>query len=226
MLRKHLKEFDPFGVLERAVSPRWAHLLVRLGVIALLFVFLFFRITGYRNYLIKPLWAVETLIFAVFIISYAVRVDPAERSRGFREVVIPLIGAVLPFGLLLTPPLYWMIEDPVRARILFYCMTASTALTLWGLWTLRGSFSITVEARPPVLRGPYRWIRHPVYLGEILTAGLVTLWRWSRVNAAIFAVFVLIQLLRARWEEKKLARIYPSYRKYAARTFWFLKPPP
>jgi protein-S-isoprenylcysteine O-methyltransferase Ste14 len=215
--------FDPFGFLERWISARTLHRLIRAGTIVVLIVFLSHRVGRYANYLVKPLWAVETLIFVIFILSYAIRVDPVDRSRGFKEIVIPLIGAVLPFALLFSPPNSKIIVNRAALYLVFYFMTFATALTVWGLWALRGSFSITVEARPPVMRGPYRWIRHPVYLGEMLTAGTVMLWRFSIRNAILYAVFVVIQLLRTRWEEQKLSRIYPAYRGYAARTFWLLK---
>ncbi len=218
-----MAEFDPFGYLEKWISARAIHRLIRVGIIAVLIVFLTHRIGQYSQYLIKPLWAAETLIYALFILTYAVRADPVDRSRGFREIVVPLIGAVLPFALLFTPPRPGIAVHAATLHLIFYFMTAATALTLWGLWALRGSFSITVEARTPVVRGPYRWIRHPVYLGEMLTAGAVMFWRFSLWNAFIYAAFVLVQLLRARWEERKLGRIFPAYREYAAGTFWFLK---
>jgi protein-S-isoprenylcysteine O-methyltransferase Ste14 len=87
-------------------------------------------------------------------------------------------------------------------------------LTLWGLWTLRRSFSITVEVRSLVLKGPYRWIRHPIYLGEILTAGIVMMWRFSWINVLIWTVFVFIQIVRARLEERKLSAFFPEYYSY------------
>jgi len=216
--------FDPFGFFEKWIPARVLHLLIRLGVIAVLIVFLFHRIGQYPRYFVKPLWAVETAIFVVFILSYAIRVEPVSRSSGFKEITIPLIGAVLPFALLFAPPNRLIVVNLAILYFIFYFMTIATAWTVWGLWALRGSFSITVEARPLVTSGPYRWIRHPVYLGEMLTAGTVMLWRFSFRNAVIYAAFVVIQLFRVRWEEEKLSRVFPSYADYASRTFWPLKP--
>ena len=216
--------FDPFGVAERWIPGPVLHRLIRLGTIAILIAFLIHRIREYGHYLVKPLWGVETLVFVIFIVSYAVRVDPVERSRGIREILIPPVGAVLPFGLLLSMPAVWIYAHPFRLEVLFYFMALSTVLTLWGLWTLRRCFSITVEARQLVTCGPYRWIRHPVYLGEILTAVAVMLWRLSFYSVVIFCLFVVIQFMRARWEEEKLGRAFPGYRAYAAHTCWFIPP--
>ena len=213
-------KFDPFALLERAVSPAFAHRVVRAVVLALLLIFLAHRLGQYHAYLFKPLWAAETLVYVVFIVAYAMRVDPKDRSRGVREVLVPLVGAVLPFALLQSPPLPWVVHRPVALYALFSSMTVFTAFTVWGLWSLRSSFSITVEARRLVQGGAYRRVRHPVYLGEMLTAVAVAVWRASAANAVLLVLFIVIQFLRARWEEEKLARVFPEYGPYAGRAWW------
>ncbi len=102
----------------------------------------------------------------------------------------------------------------------FWFMTLATGLTVWGMWALRRSFSITVEARKVVTRGPYRYLRHPVYAGEVLAAAAVTFWRMSWINAAVFIMFAVIQLVRARMEEEKLKRNFPEYEAYARKVWW------
>jgi protein-S-isoprenylcysteine O-methyltransferase Ste14 len=215
-----MKEFDPFGWLENFFSAHFLHRLIRVGIIVILIIFLVYRIRLYNSYLVKPLWVTETLIYVVFLISYAIRIDPVERSRGLKEIIIPLIGGILPFALLLSPSRLLMSGNWLIIYIIFYWMTAATALTIWGLWTLRYSFSITVEARALVMNGPYRWVRHPVYLGEILTAFAVTIWRFSVLNIVIFILFVIIQLLRAKWEEVKLSGVFAAYSVYAFHVKW------
>lgn len=206
-----MKEFDPFEWLTKWIPGRILHLLMRIGVIAIAIVFLIHRVSEYHRFLVKPLWLVETFIFFAIIISYAMRTDPPVHSRGIKEIIIPLIGAVAPFALLFTPPHPWTYNNICGLYAVFYWMTASTALTVWGIWTLRRSFSITVEVRTLVTNGPYRWLRHPIYTGEILTAGGVLAWRFSLRNLAIFIIFVIIQILRAKWEEEKLKEYFPEY---------------
>ncbi len=213
--------FDPFARLERLLSPHRAHLVLRLAVIGGLIAFLAHRMTQYHDYFFKPLWVVESLIFVVFIAAYALRSDPVDRSRGAREIVMPLIGAVLPFGLLFSRPAPFVIGHPGWLYAVFGWMTLATCFTIWGLWALRRSFSITVEARPVVTRGPYRWVRHPVYLGEMLTALAVTVWRLSATEVAVFVAFVVVQMVRARWEERKLAGAFPEYKAFANSSWWF-----
>jgi protein-S-isoprenylcysteine O-methyltransferase Ste14 len=215
-----VKQFDPFGWLEKYISAHRLHFLIRVCIIVALTIFLIHRINQYNLYLVKPLWVVETIIFVVFIVSYALRIEPVERSRGVKEIIIPLSGGVLPFTLLFSVPANFLARNPLLIQIIFYWMTATTAFTIWSLWTIRRSFSITVEARALVKSGPYRWIRHPVYLGEIFTALAVAIWRFSVLNIAFIVLFVAIQLYRARLEEVKLGRNFPDYSVYACRAKW------
>lgn len=212
--------FDPFGWLEKWISGHLLHWLIRLGFIAVSIAFLIRRISQYHDFLVKPLWAAETLIFLAIPISYAVRTEPLERSRGIREIVVPLIGAVMPFSLLLTSPSAWLVHNIRALYAVFYWMTSATFLTLWGIWALRRSFSITVEVRSLVTNGPYRWLKHPIYLGEILTAGGVLIWRCSLQNLIIFIIFVQVQIMRARWEEVNLIKNFPNYSEYTDQTGW------
>lgn len=216
-----MKEFDPFGWLERYFSAATLHLMIRGGIMVILLIFLIHRISSYDRYWFKPLWAAETLIFVVFLISYAIRRDPVSRSRGVREILIPIIGGVMPFTLLFSPPHRLIISSITYVTIIFIWMTAATCLTVWGLWTLRRSFSITVEARELVTDGPYRLVRHPVYLGEMFTTAAVAVLRFSPANVALLLLFAAIQLYRSRMEENKLAQVFPAYGAFAARSLWF-----
>lgn len=87
--------------------------------------------------------------------------------------------------------------------------------------TLGGALSPLIEPRPGaplVTRGPYRWLRHPMYLAQaliVLGAPLVLGCRWV-LGLAVAAVAVLVA--RTLVEETALARRFPEYRRYAAGT--------
>ena len=216
-----MSSFDPFGWAARFVPPRYLHQLIQVGAAILFCVFLARRVAEYDRFLLKPLWVVETIIYLVLLIAFLVRVEPVDRSVGVKQVLIPLLGGVLPFALLGSSPHPAIWGNPTALYAVFWTMTLATALTVWGMWTLRRSFSITVEARQLVTGGPYRWVRHPIYLGEMLTALAVAIWRFSWLNLGIAVAFVAIQLVRSREEERKLARVFADYEFLARRSRWF-----
>ncbi len=214
---------DPVSWFHGKISERGINRIVRLIMTLICTVFLVRRLMEYHLYYFKPLWFVETLIYIILIAAFLTRIDPQVRSKGFTEIVIPLVGSAFPFLLLFTPPSPWIIGEPLLLRGTFAAMTGTTALTIWALFYLRRSFSLTVEVRALVREGPYRWIRHPMYLGEILTAGAVSFWRFSPQNLVFFVGFVSIQLFRAWIEEKKLSEyLGKDYRIFASSRWWFL----
>jgi protein-S-isoprenylcysteine O-methyltransferase Ste14 len=212
--------FDPFGLFARYIPEVLLHRIIRLCMVAILGAFLVHRMRQYPTFDLKPLWFAETVLFVVLIIAFLLRSAPCNRSQGVREVVVPLIGSALPFGLLLIPPLPAITGN----RILFYgalwWMTMATSLTVVGMWYLRRSFSITVEARTMITGGPYRLVRHPVYLGEMLAAAAVAFIRLSPINILLLLLFFAVQVYRSRMEEAKLRRVFPEYADYAGRSWW------
>ncbi|HET9017611.1 MAG TPA: isoprenylcysteine carboxylmethyltransferase family protein [Thermomicrobiaceae bacterium] len=89
---------------------------------------------------------------------------------------------------------------------------------IWSLATLGRCFSIVPEVRGLVTGGPYRWVRHPVYLGEITATLGLLLPILSAWNVAVFAVFCALQLWRTHNEEAGLAAAFPEYEDYRRRT--------
>lgn len=216
-----MTRFDPFGLAAKVLPEKTLHLLIRAFGVLVCGVFLYRRILEYPHYHLKALWAVETLIYLVLIAAFAVRLNPIDRARGVKEVLLPAIGAFFPFLLLTTPPNSAVYEVEARLKAVFWTMTFGTGLTVWGMWTLRYAFSICAEARTLVTGGPYRLVRHPVYLGELIAAGAVTAWRYSPQNLALYLALIAIQLTRSRIEEKKLARNFPDYLTTVGKRPWF-----
>src|SRR5204863_3205988 len=79
-------------------------------------------------------------------------------------------------------------------------------------------FSVLPEARGLVTRGPYRLVRHPVYLGELAVCAGLVIASPSGWNIAFGAGFLLAQSIRMRLEEEALMKEFPEYATYAATT--------
>src|SRR5262245_13606485 len=69
-----------------------------------------------------------------------------------------------------------------------------------------------------VTGGLYRYIRHPMYLSEVLVAVGAPLTLGSRGVVWLAVGTLLVLAVRVLREEEALARTYPEYVRYAART--------
>ena len=74
------------------------------------------------------------------------------------------------------------------------------------------------QAAPLVTAGLYRCLRHPMYLSEALIAVGAPLTLGSRRVVALAVPALGILLLRIAREDDALARTFPEYAHYAART--------
>lgn len=93
-------------------------------------------------------------------------------------------------------------------------------LSLWAMISLGRSFSIEPADRGLVRHGPYRWLRHPMYAGELLSCLGVCALQPSMQNMAVVLVFLLSLLIRIHAEEQIVA----GYREYAKSIRWRLIP--
>jgi protein-S-isoprenylcysteine O-methyltransferase Ste14 len=138
---------------------------------------------------------------------------PMVRVAAFTGTLMQLlVGTFLGAG----PLLYAL--PPIAGDISVVISIVSFSGALWSLAYLRRSLSIIPEARRLATGGPYRIVRHPLYLFEI-TAALGALAAGPGIVSAMsLVVFVGMQMVRAGYEERLLARAFPEYADYARRT--------
>jgi protein-S-isoprenylcysteine O-methyltransferase Ste14 len=102
------------------------------------------------------------------------------------------------------------------------CLSAVCAV-IWFVarWQLGDAFSVAPEARQLVTRGLYSRIRHPIYVFGTLAFLFLVLALMGWFALVIWLVVILIQVRRARREERVLAEIFgDEYTTYRSRT-WF-----
>jgi len=92
----------------------------------------------------------------------------------------------------------------------------ATAGAVWGLLTLRLSFGIFPAARSLVTGGPYRLVRHPLYVCEILSALVMVVSSGRLATIGLVAVFCALQVTRIHYEESLLSKSFPEWRAWAA----------
>lgn len=152
------------------------------------------------------------LAFALFIF-----LRPPSRKPSRRPIAwLACAGAILSVAFLHAPS-----EDAALGAVIAgeAIVILAVAFTFTSVAFLGRCFGVLPEVRGLVMRGPYRIIRHPVYLGEIgaFVGFVVASQHW--LNIVPLLVFTGSQLVRMRFEEAALSEEYPDeYGAYAART--------
>ena len=178
-----------------------------------------------------------TFTIFLFLSAYFLRTAPVSYSRGFTETLYPLFCASLPLviyhnvGILkyisqannFYPVIHSLVGlyDHEFLRWNLVSMTlviTGNVITLLGIFYLKRSFSIMIEARRPVFTGIYRYVRHPLYLGEIIATTGVLVFRFSDINLFLTILFIITQGVRSRFEENKLSSVFPAYVEYKQKT--------
>jgi protein-S-isoprenylcysteine O-methyltransferase Ste14 len=178
--------------------------------------------------------------FLLVILAFIFRVPPRRRADRPSQIVIPLIAAIwplLPFLLLallkaIHSPLHGQVVatlasgnlSPERFWLAVCLMSIGNGMDVWGYSTLFRSLSIVAEARVLKQRGAYRWIRHPIYLGQFLAqAGFYLLLVHLQVKWIIFyLIYVAMQLYRSGVEERVLIEAFgEEYQRYRRKAWWF-----
>jgi protein-S-isoprenylcysteine O-methyltransferase Ste14 len=139
------------------------------------------------------------------------------KTSIFRQITA-WVSALLPLALHLPhAPLGAGPQETVAGQIL---TLAGLGLVLWALASLGPSFGIAPADRGLVTCGPYRWVRHPMYLGELIAVTSAVLGAPSPWNSLVLHTLLVTLLLRIRWEECLLY----NYATYAGRVRWRLIP--
>lgn len=98
-----------------------------------------------------------------------------------------------------------------------------------GAWTLRVNSPENFNVSPLpkqgaqlCFEGPYRFLRHPMYLAVMLAVGGMALCNASIVNGVAWVLLVIVLDLKARLEEELLEQESGRYRAYVDSTKRFI----
>jgi protein-S-isoprenylcysteine O-methyltransferase Ste14 len=129
-----------------------------------------------------------------------------------------LLGPWRPYPLSLTVVPHGRVADALAAAL----SVAGLIGTLWARWTLGDNWSSAVtlkQGHELIMRGPYRYVRHPIYTG-LLVMVLGTALAIGRLHAFIgFAACIAGFWIKLRQEEALMTRSFPhAYASYKQRT--------
>jgi len=174
-------------------------------------------------------WALLTSLFALFALAYLRRPQASALASRPVEIILPLVVVALPtfqaggpqmlYVLMQdTPALLPMAQDlfkPMGKGIgdiaSLTGMAIGESFAIYAMCYLGRSFSILAEARNLVTGGPYRYVRHPLYLGEMVAVWSYSLAYPSLWSLGVLLLFTALQCWRAKVEEHKMLESYPQY---------------
>jgi protein-S-isoprenylcysteine O-methyltransferase Ste14 len=171
--------------------------------------------------LIKCCWIFFALFWLVsaFGVKRAVRTEPMAR-RFLKHWLPIMVGIALLWPWYQGTPLAWRVY-PASAWIAWLGMLLTAAGVLFACWArvvLGRNWSGVVQVKQDhelIERGPYRYVRHPIYTG-LLLAFLGTALAIGEVRGflafAIVAVSFWFKLrLEERWMREQFGTAYATY---------------
>jgi protein-S-isoprenylcysteine O-methyltransferase Ste14 len=169
-----------------------------------------FRDSGSLN------WLGLVAVNSAMVTMYVARSDASAISRSVHLWLLAIGGTLMPLA----------IRPTATSGLVAVGTTVQfigTAGIVAALLSLRRSFGIVPAHRGIRTGGLYRLVRHPLYAAELLTILGIVLARPSALNVSAYGCFCVLQILRARAEERFLGSD-PIYSAYRARVKYRLIP--
>jgi protein-S-isoprenylcysteine O-methyltransferase Ste14 len=187
----------------------------------------------FRNALIVGLLAVFPIMVYHRIKAHRSR-EPLDR----RQEGVFILATLRPVGLVFFVSLIVYLVNPARMTWSAIALPAwvrwsglgmiamAGALLFWTLHSLGANLTDTVVTRKAhtlVVKGPYRWVRHPFYdtVGLLLLAISLAAANWFLLLIGSIVLALLI-LRTPREEDRLVARFGDQYRSYMAKTNRFV----
>jgi protein-S-isoprenylcysteine O-methyltransferase Ste14 len=166
-------------------------------------------------YLVPVLSLLTILLSALYLSITSIILLTATKPVARYDTLLPnLLGVPAAFGVyafsLISPSETRLV--PVYVALLLLACGAGLVLTT--LFHLRRAFSVTPQARSVVCSGPYQFVRHPMYLGNLLTMLGLALLLSTPLAFLIAGVNCLLQIVRGRYEDRLLSATFPEYGDY------------
>ena len=167
-------------------------------------------------YTVNVAMRLSTIAFLLLLgASVVLRARPMGKARGLEPRITAFGGAFLVYTIPFFPRRELALTAEMVSTLLVLFGSAAALITLARLGR---SFSMMAEARRLVTSGPYRLVRHPLYVAEELAIIGISMQFFSLSTALVLAVQIAFQLRRMHNEEVVLVESFPEYAAYRQRT--------
>jgi protein-S-isoprenylcysteine O-methyltransferase Ste14 len=166
------------------------------------------------------------LIFVIFWLIAALNVKRTTERWSSATGISYFIASAVTYWLLVRTEFFGyallLPHGPGPSFLAVLLGIAGLIVTLWARIVLGRNWSGSIthkEGHELVERGPYRFVRHPIYTGMLLMVVATAIARgtWDSVLGLI--LFTAVHIWKLRREEALMIRYFPdSYPEYRART--------
>lgn len=165
----------------------------------------------------------SSFCLASFYMLLALLIMTRSPAKAQADGLLPRIAAFVGTYLPWTITFFGKTDQALPNLLSTACVLIGMIMMLVTIRHLGRSFSLVPQARSVVQTGPYRWIKHPLYLAEEIAILGVVLQYLTPVTVIVFVVHIGVQVCRILYEEDLLRRNCPEYSSYEA-SRWRLIP--
>jgi protein-S-isoprenylcysteine O-methyltransferase Ste14 len=153
------------------------------------------------------------------VVMFATMVTRRPPQRTAKQASYWLMAFVATYWLFLVSP--WI--DPgqllVPKMVVNGLSLMGLVILIWARLSLGRNIGYVPAQRQIVTTGPYRYLRHPIYLGSFVTLIAIFLSIASVRNFVIIGLAILWYLIKSLMEERFLSAD-PRYAEYLRRVRW------
>src|SRR6202008_896296 len=166
---------------------------------------------------------VSSFCLASFYMLLALLIITRSPAKAQADGVLPRIAAFVGSYLPWTITFFGQTDQALPNLLSTACVLIGMIMMLVTIRYLGRSFSLVPQARNVVQTGPYRWIKHPLYLAEEIAVLGVVLRNLTPLTVGLLVLHIGVQICRIYYEEDLLRRNCPEYSSYEA-SRWRLIP--
>ena len=152
------------------------------------------------------------IFYTLLTVLIMTRPPAKAQAAGLLPRIAAFVGSYMPW----TITFFGKTDQALPNLLSTACVLIGIIMMLVTIRHLGRAFSLVPQARSVVQTGPYRWIKHPLYLSEEIVILGVVLQYLTPVTVILLILHIGVQVCRILYEEDLLRRNFPEYSSYEA----------